>query len=276
MMSPVKSAYPIINPRMKIVPAPAFCALAVMIKAPQPGAVKTRLVPPFTPGEAAALNACFLRDTAANIAQVGLRSDTDGVAVYTPLGAEAAFDNLLAPSFRLLAQRGEGFGERLFHAAEDLLAVGYQSLCLIDSDSPTLPGAILADAAETLARPGDRVVVGPADDGGYYLIGLKRAHQRLFADIEWSTARVFSQTLERARELCLEIHLLPNWYDVDDAQGLARLTREVFPPSHTRADPDHLTSYTAPHTRAYLARWSERVTESSRSPVLPETLEVTS
>lgn len=247
-----------------------------MTKAPRAGTVKTRLVPVLTPGEAAALNICFLRDTTANIAQVGRCIDIDGIVVYTPVGAEAVFENLLPPSFRLLVQRGESFGERLLHAAEDLLAVGYPSLCLINSDSPTLPSAHLAHAADVLARPGDRVIIGPADDGGYYLIGLKRAHRRLFADIEWSTARVFSQTLERARELRLEIHLLPKWYDVDDDDGLARLRKELFVHQPERMSSDRFAGYAASHTRAYLAQWIEQKARAHCLPAFHETPEITS
>jgi len=123
---------------------------------------------------------------------------------------------LLPETFKLLGQRGEGFGERLFYATEDLLAVGYESVCLIDSDSPTLPSALLQAAVSALALDGDRVVLGAADDGGYYLIGLKRAHRQLFEKLDWSTPRVLSQTVERAAEINLEVEMLPVWYDVDD------------------------------------------------------------
>src|SRR5687768_15094348 len=143
----MKSSYPILDPRAAAGRRGA-CALAVMIKAPRAGASKTRLVPPLTHEEAARLSVCFLRDTAANIAEACAEtSDTSGathaVAAYTPSGAEAAFEGLLPQSFSLLAQRGDAFGERLFHAASDLLALGYDSCCLIDSDSPTLPRALL-------------------------------------------------------------------------------------------------------------------------------------
>ena len=97
------------------------CALAVMAKAPRPGKVKTRLSPPLTPEQASALNICFIRDTAENIHQVTEASNSAGVVAYTPIGDEAAFDGLLPPAFQLLAQRGDGFGERLLHASEDLL-----------------------------------------------------------------------------------------------------------------------------------------------------------
>src|ERR1700684_965670 len=103
------------------------CALAVMAKAPRPGKVKTRLSPPLTPVQASALNICFIRDTTANIQQVTEASHSAGRVAYTPLGEEAAFDGLLPPTFQLLAQRGDGFGERLLYVCEDLLAFGFRA-----------------------------------------------------------------------------------------------------------------------------------------------------
>jgi uncharacterized protein len=87
--------------------------------------------------------------------------------------------------------------------------------------------ALLIETADALARPGERAVLGPSTDGGYYLLGLKTPHRRLFEEITWSTERVAAQTLERARELSLEVHMLPAWYDVDDVEGLRRLSCEV-------------------------------------------------
>ncbi len=260
------SAYPILNPHAPSY-APRSSALAMMIKAPEAGASKTRLVPPLSPHEAAALSVCFLRDTAANIAGISSLGGAEGVAVYTPIGAEAAFDNLLPETFNLLAQRGESFGERLFYAAEDLLTVGYQSLCLIDSDSPTLPSALLKQALDALALAGDRVVLGAADDGGYYLIGLKHAHRHLFANIDWSTARVLSQTIKRASEINLEVEVLPIWYDVDDAATLVHLCNDLFS-SNGGVERNGLVGYNASHTRRFLSRLIE---SQGRQRIWPDT-----
>jgi rSAM/selenodomain-associated transferase 1 len=253
----METGYKVLDPSSPETSRTGRCALAVMIKSPRAGAVKTRLVPPLTFDEAAALSICFLRDTASNIAGVASYGASEGVAVYTPLGSESAFDGLLHAGFNLVAQRGVSFGERLFHAAEDLLALGYGSLCLIDSDSPTLPDGFLIDAVRWLAQPGDRVVLGPSDDGGYYLIGLKQAHARLFEEIAWSTDQVLRQTIERARELALEISMLPAWYDVDDGATLRRLCDELFLPGPGDARRDGLKGYEAKHTRGYLARLIE-------------------
>ena len=120
------------------------------------------------------------------------------------------------------------FGDCLFYAAATLLEAGHDAVCLLNSDSPTLPTAYLTAAATALAAPGDRIVLGPSTDGGYYLIGLKKPHRRLFQDIDWSTERVFAQTLARAREWGLPVHQLPTWYDVDDADALRLLMGELF------------------------------------------------
>lgn len=223
--------YPVLDPTSGArVSQPGTCALAMMIKAPRPGSSKTRLSPPLTPLEAAAISACFLRDTTANIAAAALENAPPacGVAVYTPVGAERAFDGLLPDGFLLVAQRGDLFGERLAFAAEDLFALGFGAVCLIDSDSPTVPSAALAAAVEALARPGDRVVLGPSQDGGYYLVGMKAPHRRLFAEIDWSTERVAAQTRARVAELGLELVELPVWYDVDEAATLQTLCAELL------------------------------------------------
>jgi uncharacterized protein len=222
------------------------CALGLMAKAPVAGEVKTRLVPPLTPEEAAALNVCFLRDMAVNIETVGKTAATAGLVVYTPAGSESAFAAVLPEGFELLAQRGGSLGERLCNATDDLLRQGYEAVCLINSDSPTLPQSILIRAVESLAAGGDRVVLGAAEDGGYYLIGLKHAHRNLFNEIAWSTSDVLARTRQRAAEIDLPVELLPVWYDVDDADTLGRLCEELFCARSLNG------AYPAPHTRAFL------------------------
>ncbi len=243
------------NPSIRLAELKDRCALSVMAKAPHPGRVKTRLAPPLTLDESAALNICFLRDTLANIGEV---EGADGVVVYTPAGEEASFDGIVPDDFFMLSQRGDGFGERLLAAAGDLLACGFGSCCLIDSDSPTVPHGALQQAVEILSQTGDRIVLGPTDDGGYYLIGLKQVHAELFSNIEWSTPHVFEQTMERADELSLDVTLLPRWYDVDDGATLERLCAEMF------GDGDRTDGYPAPHTREFVAQ----LLQAEREPAL--------
>ena len=252
----MQPGYPIINADSPKMP-PGACALAVMIKTPRAGAVKTRLVPPLHPEEAAALSMCFLRDVTANIAGLASGNSIHGVAAYTPVGEESAFEGMLPTGFRLLPQRGAHLGERLLNAFRDLLGVaGYETVCLINADSPTLPAAVLREAVQALQKPGDRMVLGQAEDGGYYLIGLKQPHRRLFEQISWSTEKVLSQTLERAREISLETTLLPTWYDVDDADSMRRLCGELFSGNGTSGGKES-QGYSAPYTRQYLSRLLE-------------------
>ena len=211
-------------------------ALALMTKAPRAGNVKTRLVPPLTHDEAAQLNRCFLQDTGAAISvcctrlisQDPGRPVARGVAVYTPVGAELDYADILPDDFSLLPQRGETFGERLYFAVEDLFRCGFDSVCLIDSDSPTIPAENFARAVELLSLPGDHIILGPCDDGGYYLIGLKQLHRELFDGIDWSTERVFEQTKWRATQIHLGVHELPRGLDVDDHKTLRRLCDELL------------------------------------------------
>ena len=226
-------------------------AVAVMAKAPRVGEVKTRLVPPLSATDAAALGAAFLQDIAGNILAASALAPITAYVAYAPAGAEEALRSLLPQSVRLLLSRRAGLAASLFDATADLLAGGHAGVCLVNADSPTLPTAMLVEAAHRLQQPGDRVVLGPAEDGGYYLIGLKRPHERLFEDIDWSTERVFRQTLDRAAELALETVTLPKWYDVDDEASLRRLRIEL---NGTSAGTRH--QYAAPHTAACLRRIS--------------------
>ena len=249
----------VLDPNFSECMARGVCALAVMTKVPQAGRVKTRLVPLLTPEEAAELNKCFLRDTAAAIsspycrrpvANEGKTPRAVGVAVYTPVGAEATYTDILPADFRLLPQRGDEFGERLYFAVEDLFKCGFDSVCLIDSDSPTVPAENFAKAVELLSTSEDRVILGPSDDGGYYLIGVNKPHRHLFEQIDWSTERVLNQTIQRATRMGLEVHLLPTGYDVDDGASLHRLCNALLA--------DTTPANIAPHTRRFLANLTAR------------------
>jgi uncharacterized protein len=236
------------------------CAIAVMAKAPRPGHVKTRLVPPLTPTEATAMSASFLRDITENVRRASEDAPIRGYVAYAPAGSEPLFDGVLAPGTQLVLADGardmplrvQGFGRSLLHAAQALFEQGYGSVCLLNSDSPTLPTAWLREAARMLAAPGDRVVLGPAADGGYYLLGMKAPHARLFEDIAWSTGSVAEATQERARSLGLELAMLEPWYDVDDESALQRLFHELAATSPS--DRDNHAPYHAATTAACIAR----------------------
>ena len=228
------------------------CAIAVMAKASEPGRTKTRLAPPLSLEEAAQLNTVFLKDIVENIARA---AETTPIATYLafgPPGSERFFYDELPPVDGLIEAWLGDFGKCLSATTEGLFARGHAAACVLNSDSPTLPTTILIDIAQRLAAPGDRAVIGPADDGGYYVLGLKAAHRRLFEDIDWSTERVFEQTLQRAEEIGLPVEILPTWYDVDDGESLRRLRKDLFDPDEAAAP--HLTPNLARHTRALLER----------------------
>lgn len=204
------------------------CALTVMIKAPRPGESKTRLTPPLRPEDAAGLSRCFYQDTADLLAEV-TALDASGVqiAAYAPAGAESEFSELVRPGTVMIPQPQGDLSERLTRIVAGLFSGGAAAVALIGSDSPTVPPACYLELLEVLRSDPGAVVVGPADDGGYYVLGISRAVPVLFEGIAWSTNRVFGQTLERIRKAGLRPHRLPEWHDVDDFAGLQMLSREL-------------------------------------------------
>lgn len=240
---------------------PAFCGIAIMAKASQPGLAKTRLSPPLSLADAALCNTAFLKDVTDNLLRAGEEASISGYIAYGPAGAEHFFRAHLPASVGLIEIALPNLGLCLMRALQVQFARGHLAACALNSDSPTLPSAFLIEAVRVLAAPGDRIVLGPSTDGGYYFIGCKRIHARLFEDISWSTDIVAQQTLERAAELGLPVHMLPAWYDVDDAASLKRVTCEVLEgvPFHSR-----IASSPARHTAELMKRIAQSVTPSPR------------
>jgi len=238
--------------------AAAACGIAVMAKASAPGRAKTRLVPPLTFDEAAALNTAFLQDVTDNMLlaarHAAPKAGIAGYAAYGPPGSEDFFRGALPASIGLIAAWLPNFGDCLFHTIREIFARGHAAAVVLNSDSPTLPTTLLNETAEVLARPDDRAVLGPSSDGGYYLLGLKEPHRRLFEDIAWSTERVAEQTRARAREIDLDVHLLPVWYDVDDIESLRRLHAELCRPAPSCRRLDAPQPHDARHTAALMNR----------------------
>jgi uncharacterized protein len=231
-----------------------------MAKAPVAGQVKTRLMPPLTAAMAAALSAGFLRDITENIALAGRERPIDGYVAYAPAGCEGSFHGMLARGTGLVLADGSaitapavaGFGRCLLHAAQALFEKGHDAVCLLNSDSPTLPTALLSQAAAALAQDGDRVVLGAAEDGGYYVLGIKAPHRHLFETVAWSTGAVAGETRQRARALGLPVVELAPWYDVDDAAALDRLCRELSVGRRVNG----LVPFHAPATRSCIERFA--------------------
>ncbi len=213
-------------------------AVVVMAKEPRPGRTKTRLVPALTAEAAAGLYECFLRDALDHARSVV--DATQLVAVWPP-GSDGYFERL-APDFGQVTQQGSSLSERLESVLTRCSQDGFGQVVAINSDSPTLPQGRVAAAFAALDDDAVDVCLGPAHDGGYYLIGWKRTHPRLVRDVTMSTPRVLDDTLRLAAELGLGVRLLEPWYDVDRPADLDRMEREL-----------HTTTDTARHTRRFLA-----------------------
>jgi len=192
-------------------------AIIVMVKAPRPGQVKTRLSPYIQPEEAAALAACFAQDTINSV-----RKLTETILIaYSPVDGQEELETLLGERLHWTAQRGKDLGERMQNACEDAAALGFGPLVLLGTDSPTFPTYAVRRAFELLEE--FDVVFGPAEDGGYWCVGLRQPLPGLFEGITWSTSTVFAQTLTRAQELDLSCMVVDTWYDVDTPADLAYL-----------------------------------------------------
>lgn len=198
-------------------------AIAMMAKAPRAGAVKTRLCPPLSLRDAAALYRCFLLDSMTKIRQIEAATP---VLSYAPATAQPVFETL-APGWTLLPQQGRDLGARMADCFAQLFARDYTGVLLTGSDLPTLPAEVFQQALEFLKTPAADVVLGPSEDGGYYLIGLRTLYPALFDDMIWSTPQVFTDTVQRAERLGLRIALLPRWYDIDTPADLTRLRDTV-------------------------------------------------
>jgi rSAM/selenodomain-associated transferase 1 len=234
------------------VPLTGSCAIAVMAKASVPGRVKTRLTPLLSAEHAARLNTAFLQDVAGNLLQASTTARIAPYIAYGPAGAETFFRDHVSRRVGLMECSSPDFGECLFRAITMMFDLGYSAACVLNADSPTLPTGYLIEAAHALACPGDRAVLGPSTDGGYYFLGLKKPHRQLFENIDWSTPSVGEQTRDRAALLGLEVFFLDPWYDVDDAAGLRQLIRQLLPAPHPSAA--GFPIYAAPYTRAALSR----------------------
>jgi hypothetical protein len=200
-------------------------AVAVMAKAPGLGPVKSRLHPSLTAERATDLYRCFLLDRLEGVA--GLEG-VEPVIAFTPPEGRHLLETFAPSGFRLVAQRGPDLGSRLRNLLTELLDRGHPGAMAIDSDSPTLPLSYVSEAARRLEGAETDIVLGPCEDGGYYLIGLRQPCAPIFEGIPWSTDRVLGVTLDKARHHGLRTHLLPTWFDVDTEPDLRRLRQEMM------------------------------------------------
>jgi len=196
-------------------------ALIVFAKQPIPGAVKTRLQPDYTPQRAAAIAACLIRETVA----LAVSAWPGTVEVRAAPDAEHPLFREIVRRFGVsLSAQGTGdLGARMQRALTDGIEHA-GAAAVLGCDVPHCAREILVDASTALAH--GRSVLGPAQDGGYYLIGLNHAHPALFADVAWGGPRVCATTLERARAIGVQFTLLPTLRDIDTAADLVSAAQQ--------------------------------------------------
>lgn len=230
-------------------------ALIIFAKAPIPGQVKTRLCPPLTPDEAASLHGSFVLDALERSRGLPM---VDRILACDP-SSDHVFFKIMGErhGVRLIDQVGEDLGARMEHASAGAFARGYRLVLIVGSDLPTLQPAMYLQSLELLAS--HDVVLGPALDGGYYLIGLTRPAPGLFTDIPWSTDQVLLLTRQKAETLGWSTALLPSSRDVDRIDDvLALIEEEKLLSQKAKAVPPRLSKRTAGALRLIAERLQER------------------
>jgi uncharacterized protein len=233
--------------------------LVIMAKAPRPGEVKTRLTPSLSPTAVTAFYCCLLEDTLAlarslsdvEIAIMCPESDVNELAQLA--GAQLANNEASIVAQKIVAQKGEGLAAGLtsvfaYFAPDRQKDAHQRRIIAFNSDSPHLPRSVLDDAFETLAA--HDVVVGPTHDGGYYLVGAKAAHPKLFDGDGMGTKSALEALLAGARGLQLSVGFTDPFYDIDVEEDLTRLAEEL-----------RLAPARAPRTAAWLKQWGQAVAQ---------------
>jgi len=216
--------------------------LVVMAKAPRPGGVKTRLAQSLPVEAVTELYRCLLDDTLALAQSLG----TVGVAIMCPASDVEELAQLARGVVDVVAQKGEGLAAGLTSVFAHFATPGREGVVAFNSDSPHLPASVLRRAFETLT--GRDLIVGPTDDGGYYLVGAKVAHPTLFDGDGMGTKSALETLLTRARELQLSVGFTDPFYDIDVEGDLTRLATEL-----------RLAPARAPRTAVWLKQWEQTV-----------------
>jgi uncharacterized protein len=214
-------------------------ALVVMAKAPIPGAVKTRLVPFLSPEEAAELARALLVDQLRHLSAI---DNADCYLAFSPEEAGAMMRELAPERFELFSQKDGDLGARMENIFTKLFAKGHRHVVLIGADLPPVPLTYFSKAFASLSDTERCAVLGPSQDGGYYLIGLNRDQPALFDQMTWSHDQVLTQTLARLISLDIKSHLLPTWRDIDTIDDVRCLQSTLTP----------MMEKTAPRTFSFL------------------------
>jgi uncharacterized protein len=222
-------------------------ALAVMAKAPEAGQVKTRMLPALSAQEAAELYRALLVDQLRHLRKI---DTADFYLAFAPDHGRCLMEQLAPPCFRLFPQRGDDLGERMQAVFTRLFAADHKRIVLIGGDLAPVPPRFFEEAYNFLAASGQRVVLGPSRDGGYYLVGCNRPTPQIFAGMTWSHSEVLAQTRAKLASLKIDCHLLPTWFDVDTPDDVLYLQAVLGP---TLAD-------MVPNTLQLLRRLGPRIT----------------
>ena len=221
--------------------------LVIMAKAPKPGMVKTRLTESLPSPAVTALYRCLLEDTLA----LAKSLTSVEVAVMCPESDQAELAHLLGDTVPVVAQEGEGLAAGLTSVFRHFTAPGRQRVIAFNSDSPHLAPSVLGSAFEMLTT--HDVVVGPTHDGGYYLVGARAAHPSLFEGGSMGTRSALDRLLTRTKVLELSTGFTEPFYDVDVANDLLLLAREL-----------RLAPGKAPRTARWFGEWRQAVAELRR------------
>lgn len=191
-----------------------------MAKVPIAGLVKTRLSPNLSPQQSAELAECFLKDTISKAKSLKNRL----IIAYSPIEKRSYFDCFTNCDLTLVAQTGNCLGERIFNAFAFAFESRLDYILMIGTDSPTFPGKLLTKGFEILEE--NDAVLGKTEDGGFYLIGLRRLDERIFENVDWSSEKTFVQTKNNLQNLNFSLGELPVWYDIDEPKDLERLRQD--------------------------------------------------
>jgi rSAM/selenodomain-associated transferase 1 len=220
------------------------CTLVIMAKAPRLGTVKTRLARRIPVDAVTKLYRCLLDDTMSLARSLG----TVEVAIMCPVSDVEALTEVAQGAVRVVPQKGEGLAAGLTSVFAHFTARGPERVVAFNSDSPHLPPSVLASAFETLVD--HDAVVGPTNDGGYYLVGAKAAHVSLFDGDGMGTQTALEALLARAHRLQLSVGFTDPFYDIDVEGDLTRLAADL------RIAPNR-----APRTARWLNEWGQKLAE---------------
>lgn len=219
-------------------------AVIIMTKVPTAGNVKTRLQPFLSSDECAALSEAFLQD-AVNKAETVCENV---ILAYTPPDKINVLKKNLPPEKQFFEQTGNDLGEKMFNAFEFAFGQKSDAVVMIGTDSPTFPFDFIEQAFEFLETNSD-VVLGKTEDGGFYLIGLRKLEKAIFENVAWSSPETFEQVFENIHRLRLHLREVPSWYDVDEREDFEKLREEILHNKNAQRR--------APETYALIRKWEK-------------------